>query len=403
MKLTDKSVRAVQPREKDYKLADGHGLFLLIRPNGTKLWRLKYRHQGKEKMLSFGQYPDVSLKTARSEATENRKMIVKGICPTMQRKAQERVLEAARVNTFEVVAAEWIEKQAHWLEKHQQRVQHSFERYVLEEIGNMPVSDLKSADVLRIARRLEAQGLGETVRRVVQRISGVMRFAVATGRADRDPCPDLRGALKSAPVKHMKALDSAEVPELLRQIDEYDGHQQTRFALKFMSLTFVRTGEMRGALWTEFDLEKGLWRIPAIRMKMDQEHLVPLSSQALGVLAELKKINKDSDYVFPSATSRTACMSENTMLFALYRMGYHGRMTGHGFRSVASSILNESGLWQVDAIERQLAHAPSSSGAVRAAYNRSQYLDERKKMMQWWGDKIDSMKKGAEVLEFKQA
>ena len=381
---------------------DGHGMFLLVRPNGTKLWRLKYRIGGKEKLLSFGQYPDITLKDARESTQEARKLIARGICPIEQKNASKELLEAAKLNNFAAVTRSWVDHQSHWTESHKERVLSSFERYVFKKIGGLPVQDVKAPDVLRIARQLEEQGLGETVRRIVQRISGVMRFAIAEGKAEQDPCPSLRGALKAVPVKHMAALGVDEVPELLRKIDEYSGQQQTRLALQFMALTFVRTIEMRGARWAEFDFDKALWRIPGERMKMGQEHLVPLPKQALRVLADLRELGGGSEFVFPATTSKTRFMSENTMLYALYRMGYHGRMTGHGFRSVASTILNESGKWQVDAIERQLAHAPASSGAVRAAYNRSQYLEERTKMMQWWANKLDTLRQGAQVLEFKR-
>lgn len=401
--LSDTSVRAAKPRAKDYKLFDGHGMFLLVRPNGTKLWRLKYRIDGKEKLLSFGQYPEVTLKDAREATQEARKLIIRGICPIEHKKTTKELLEAAKLNSFEITARKWVDHQTHWTERHKDRVLSSFERYVFKQIGTLPVGNVKAPDVLRIARQLEAQGLGETVRRIIQRISGVMRFAIAEGKAEQDPCPSLRGALKAAPVKHMAALSVDKVPELLRRIKEYNGHEQTRLALQFMALTFVRTIEMRGARWEEFDLGKALWRIPGERMKMEQEHLVPLPKQALKVLDRLKEIGNGSDFVFPATTSRTRCMSENTVLYALYRMGYHGRMTGHGFRSVASTILNESGKWQVDAIERQLAHAPASSGPVRAAYNRSQYLEERTRMMQWWANKLDALRKGADVVEFRRA
>lgn len=400
--LSDTAIRAARPRATDYKVFDGHGLYLLVRPTGAKLWRLKYRIGGKEKLLSFGQYPDVTLKEAREAAQEARKLISRGICPIQHKKTARELLEAGLSNSFEITARRWVAHQTQWGEANRDRVLSSLERYVFKQIGNLPVGDVKAPDVLRIARQLEEQGLGETVRRVVQRISGVMRFAIAEGKAEQDPCPSLRGALKAAPVKHMAALGVDEVPELLRKIDLYNGHPQTRLALNFMALTFVRTIEMRGARWEEFDIDRALWRIPGERMKMKQEHLVPLSRQALKVLEELKQLGRESEFVFPATTSKTRYMSENTVLYALYRMGYHGRMTGHGFRSVASTILNESGRWQVDAIERQLAHAPASSGPVRAAYNRSQYWEERTRMMQWWADKLDALRRGAQVLEFKK-
>lgn len=401
--LTDPACRNAKPTDKPYKLTDEKGLFLLVHPNGSKYWRLKYRVAGKEKLLSIGVYPEMPLAGARSKRDEARKQISDGIDPSEAKQEAKRIAKVAAANSFESIAREWLEHMKHkWSDGHHTYTTRRFEAYVFPEIGNAPISQITAPALLAVARKIERKGTIETAHKVMNTCGQVFRYAVASGRCERDPVSDLKGAIKPRPApKHMNALNEKDLPDLLRKMDAYasdnGGELQTQYALQLLALTFVRTGELREATWTEFDLEKAEWRIPAERMKMKAPHVVPLSRQSIEVLEKLKALNGGYELVFPGVRPAIP-MSKNTVLFALYRMGYRGRMTGHGFRAVASTILNELG-FDADVIERQLAHAERNK--VRAAYHRAEYLPERRKMMQQWADYLDSKKAGADVIPLR--
>lgn len=390
--LTDKKIGAAKPRDKAYKLFDERGLYLLIDPKYSPGWRLKYYFEGREKLLSLGTYPDVSLKRARERRDEVRRLVLDGIDPSAERKSKKLAL----ADSFESMAREWLAKQ-NLSDATRLRDTGRLERFAFPQIGSRPVSAIKAADLLSMLRRVEAQGKIETTHRVRSLCGRILRYAVATGRAEHDVSSDLRGALTPLEVTNRAAItDPKRIGELLRAMDEYSGQPATLAALKLAPLTFVRPGELRAAEWTEFDLDHALWRIPAARMKMAEQHVVPLSHQALAILRELHAITGGGKYLFPSLRSPTRCMSDNTVNAALRRLGYSKEeMTGHGFRAMASTCLNEQG-WHPDVIELQLAHKERNK--VRAAYNRSERLTERKKMMQAWGDYLDALKaKGAVV------
>jgi integrase len=387
--LSDARVRSAKPRSKQYKIADGEGLFLLIMPNGSKYWRLRYFFDDKEKLLALGVYPDVSLADARERRAQARKVLAVGRDPGETKKEAKRLAGSKMSNSFEVVAWEWLEKRGHELAPSTLRTRRArFEKYILPMLGQRPIAEITAPEVLAMLRGVEDKGVLDQAQRVKQLTGQVFRYAIATGRAERNPVPDLRGALKTRIVRHRSYLKESELPAYLRKLVTYDGHPQTKLALRFLLLTFVRTIELRSAQWTEIDWDKEEWRIPAERMKMKETHIVPLSRQAVAVLRELEKHSGNRQYIYPSQQNPSSFMSENTMLYALYRMGYHSRATGHGFRSTASTILNEHG-FRADVIERQLAHGERNN--VRAAYNHAQYLPERRKMMQWWADYLDSL------------
>jgi len=389
--LSDAKVRNAKPRPKQYKIADGEGLFLVIMPSGSKYWRLRYFFAGKEKLLALGVYPEVNLSDARERRAHARKALAAGNDPGDAKREAKRLATLKSANSFEAVAREWFGKRKHgWMPTTADTVLDRLEKHILPKLGQRPVGDITPPEVLAILRTIEDSGALETARRAMQMCGQVFMYAIATGRAERNPVPDLRGALKTPVVKHHAYLKAADLPAYLIVLDAYDGDILTKLALRLLLLTFVRTIELRGALWTEIDWDRAEWRIPAERMKMKELHIVPLSRQAVNVLRELKKHSGNRQYVFPNQHNPAAFMSENTMLYALYRMGYHSRATGHGFRSTASTILNEHG-FRADVIERQLAH--SERDTVRAAYNHAQYLPERRKMMQWWADNLDKVAK----------
>lgn len=409
MALSDIKIKALKAgikldgtsTSKSYKVSDEKGLYLEVKPTGSKLWRVKYRFSGKEKLLSVGIYPDVSLKQAREQRDELRKQIANGVDPSDTRKAQK--LSHAGQVSFENVTREWHQKFKHrWSEKYALNTINRLEREVFPFIGSKNINDIKAPELLAVLRRMESRGILETAHRVHQQCGQIFRYAVATGRAERDPSTDLKGALPPVKVKHHASIiEPQQIGGLLRAINGYSGSFITICALRLAPLVFVRPGELRHAEWTEFDLEKAEWRIPAEKMKMASVHIVPLSKQAIAVIETLKPLTGSGKYLFPSIRTITRPMSENTVNGALRRLGYTGdEMVGHGFRSMASTILNEQG-WNRDAIERQLAH--SERDGVRAAYNYAEYLPERKRMMQSWADYLDGLAAGADVISIRKA
>ncbi len=379
------------------KLHDGDGLYLWVYLDGRKYWRLRYWQADKEKSLSLGVYPKVTLSDARKKRDELRKQLQADLDPSAERKATNLRKKLANVNSFEAVALEWYTKQLHtWVEHHASDVKRRLESNIFPTLGKRPIDQINALELLETIRKIEARGAYDLAHRVLQVCGQVFRYGIATGRCTRNLSTDLRDALTPHVKKHQSAVRTEDLPDLLRAIAQYDetGDKQTRLALQLLAQTFVRTNELIGAEWTEFDLDNALWIIPAGRMKMKAEHVVPLARQALAILSELKEISGGSRLVFPGR-NRDKPISNNTMLFALYRMGYKGKMTGHGFRAVASTILNETG-FKSDVIERQLAHCERNE--VRGAYNRAEYLPERKRMMQHWADYLGSIEVGAKVV-----
>lgn len=398
MALTDTVIRNVKTKERPYKLADEKGLFLLVHPNGGRYWRFKYRYCGKEKLLALGVYPDVSLKDARERRDAARKQVASDIDPSQHRKAIKTARIASAANSFEVVAREWFVKHSpNWAKSHSDKIINRFQNDVFPWIGSRPIAEITAPELLTVARRIESRGALDTAHRALQNCGQVFRYAIATGRAERDSSADLRGALPPVKQKHYATItDPKAIGELLRAIAGYQGSLAVKCALKFAPLVFVRPGELRKAEWSEFNLDAAEWRIPAERMKMREQHIVPLSAQAVAILRELHPLTGNGRYVFPGARTNGRPMSENTITAALRRLGYKGdEMTGHGFRSMASTTLNEQG-WHRDAIERQLAHAERN--AVRAAYNYAEHLPERRRMMQAWADYLDGLAAGGSVI-----
>lgn len=398
MALTVTQITRAKPRQKPYKLFDGRGLYLEVAPGGGRWWRLKYRIAGIEKRVSLGVFPDVSLKNARDRCEAARKEIAEGIDPSAARKARA----SAQADSFEAVAREWLDKHTpRWADTHGDKIRRRLESDLFPWLGRKPIAEIRAPLLLQTLRRIENRGALETAHRALQNCGQIFRFAVATGRAERDVAADLRGALPPVQERHHASLtDPKEIGGLLRAIDTYEGSFVTRCALRLAPLLFVRPGELRQAEWTEFDLgKKAEWRIPAARMKSREQHLVPLAPQALAILRELQPLTGSGRLVFPGVRSRTRPMSENTINAALRRLGYSKeQMTGHGFRSIASTLLNEQG-WHRDAIERQLAHAERNN--VRAAYNFAEHLPERRRMMAAWADYLDGLRTGARVIPIR--
>ncbi len=393
---SDKSLKALSPAEKLYRVPDVQrtGLNIEVTPTGSRLWRYRYRFSGAAKMISLGSYPEVGLAAAREAVQVQRALVRAGVDPSARRKQERMTREFAAATTFEGVSREWLGKQGKLAPVTLSKATWMLETMAFPMIGPRAISEIDAPEVLAVLRRVEVRGKLETAQRLKQRIGQVMRYAVATGRAARDPTTDLRGAIESPRAKHYGAVtDPKAVGALLRAIDSYNGHLVTACALQLSPLLFVRPGELRGATWEEMDLESAEWRIPGSRMKMREVHIVPLSTQALAIFRELQAVTGAGRLVFPSVRTADRPMSENTVTGALRRLGYTGKeMTAHGFRALASTRLNELG-YPVDHIERQLAHAERNK--VRAAYNRAQYLDERRRMMQSWADYLDVLREGA--------
>jgi len=382
-------------------------MHLLVNVDGAKYWRLAYRWHGKQKTLALGVYPAVGLAEARAARDDARRSLAANLDPSVVKRDRKRAAKVAAGHSFEAVAREWHEN---WkgvrTPYYAGQILRRLETDVFPAIGPRPIADIESPELLDMLRKVEKRGVHETARRLKQLVGQVFRFAIVTGRAKSDPSADLKDALRAVgePRRH-KAMPLQELPTFLRQLDTYSGEQQTKLALKLVTLTFLRTTELRAGTWNELEnLDEetaAQWRIPAERMKMRLEHIVPLSRQAVTVLRQLRALSGSSPNIFPSP-GKGACMSSNTMLYALYRMGYHGRATTHGFRAVASTILNESNLFNRDWIERQLAHVERNE--VRRAYNAAEWMPDRRRMMQWWADHITALGQGSgKIVPLAQA
>lgn len=401
--LSDIQISKAKVKETDYKLADGYGLYLLVSKGGGKLWRFDYRFNGKRKLLAIGSYPTVTLADARERRENARKLLANGVDPGEFKKAQKQAEIAITENTFKTIALEWHVKFSEtWSPSHSKTILERLNRDVFPWLGERPVSEIKAMDVLAVLRRIENRGALETAHRIRTICGQVFRYAVATGRAEHDPTSDLKGALRPVKGKHHAALiDPQEVAGLLRAIDSFQGSLIVRSALKLAPMVFVRPGELRQMEWSEIDFESAQWNIPAEKMKMKQPHIVPLSRQALAILEELKPKTGSGRFVFPSPRTSLRPMSNNAILAALRRMGYAtDEMTGHGFRAMARTILDEVLHFRPDYIEHQLAHAVRDPNG--RAYNRTTHLEERRKMMQTWADYLDGLKVGAKVISFKR-
>jgi integrase len=393
--LSEVKIRTAKPRKSEYKLFDGGGLYLLVTPSGGKYWHFKYRFNGKDKRISFGPYPKISLAEARMRRDEARSQIAHGTDPGVSRKAMKQTANAEG-ESFEVVALEWHQKfSPTWTSGYAETIMSRLKRDLFPWLGSRPVNQIKAPELLAVLRRVESRGALETAHRIRTIAGQVLRYAVATGRAERDCSGDLKGALPQVREKHHAAItDPKEVGPLLRAIDGYQGHFVVKCALRLAPLLFVRPGELRNAGWAEIDLEEAVWNIPAHKMKMRQAHVVPLCTQAIEILRELKALTGTSRYVFPSGRSFSRPMSENAILAALRYMGYGKEtMTGHGFRAMARTILDEVLQVRPDLIEHQLAHAVRDPSG--RAYNRTAHLEARREMMQTWADYLDGLKQGA--------
>jgi len=398
MPLTDMKVLKAKSQEKQVTLFDGGGLFLLVTPSGGKLWRFKYRFDGKEKLLALGPYPEISLAEARTKREEARTQLEHGIDPGAVRKAQKEA-DTVETETFEVIAREWYLKFSPvWAPSHAETNMSRLKRDIFPWIGSRPIKEIKAPELLTCLRRVESRGALEVARRLRALCGQIFRYGTATGRCERDCAADLKGALPQSAEKHHAAItDPKEVAPLLRAIDGYQGGFVVKCALRLAPMFFVRPGELRNAEWAEIDLDEGAWNIPAHKMKMKQPHIVPLCAQAVAILTELKQLTGASKYVFPSLRSFARPMSNNTVNAALRRMGFHKEtMTGHGFRAMARTILDEVLQVRPDYIEHQLAHAVRDPNG--RAYNRTSHLADRREMMQTWADYLDGLKQGAQVL-----
>ncbi|ENF0835406.1 tyrosine-type recombinase/integrase [Escherichia coli] len=388
MPLNDMQIRRAKPEAKAYTLGDGQGLSLLVEPNGSKSWRFRYRYAGKPKMISLGVYPTITLAEARSRRDEARKIVAEGKNPSEVRKEQKLALRIQSENAFEKIAREWHQmKSAKWSAGYASDIIEAFQNDIFPYVGARPVGEIKPLELLNVLRKIEKRGALEKMRKVRQRCSEVFRYAIATGRAEFNPAADLSSALEVHKSNHFPFLKSDEIPDFLRALDSYTGSRLVQIATKLLMVTGGRTIELRAALWQEFDLDNAIWEIPAERMKMRRPHLVPLSTQALGFLNELKSMTGNYRYVFPGRNDPNKPMSEASVNQLIKRIGYAGKLTGHGFRHTLSTILHENG-FNTAWIEMQLAHVDKNS--IRGTYNHAQYFEKRKVMMQWYSDNIFS-------------
>ena len=388
MKLNARQVDAAKPREKAYKLADGAGLYLEVVPSGSRYWRMKYRFNGKEKRMAFGVYPAVSLAQARALRDEAKKKLAEGIDPSFAKKEEKLVRDVQLNNTFQAVALEWHgTKVSRWSEGYASDIIEAFNKDIFPYIGQQPVNEIKPLVLLNVLRRMESRGATEKAKKVRQRCSEVFRYAIVTGRAEYNPAADLTSAMSGHESKHYPFLTVEELPDFFKALSGYTGSPLVVLAARLLILTGVRTGELRGAFWSEFDLEKAVWEIPAERMKMKRPHLVPLSTQALEIVQQLKVMSGQYPLVFPGRNDPRKTMSEASINQVFKRSGYTGKVTGHGFRHTMSTILHEEG-FNTAWIETQLAHVDKN--AIRGTYNHALYLEGRREMMQWYADYINA-------------
>lgn len=388
MKLNARQVDAAKPREKAYKLTDGAGLYLEVVPSGSRYWRMKYRFNGKEKRMAFGVYPAVSLAQARALRDEAKKKLAEGIDPSFAKKEEKLVRDVQLNNTFQAVALEWHgTKVSRWSEGYASDIIEAFNKDIFPYIGQQPVNEIKPLVLLNVLRRMESRGATEKAKKVRQRCSEVFRYAIVTGRAEYNPAADLTSAMSGHESKHYPFLTVEELPDFFKALSSYTGSPLVVLAARLLILTGVRTGELRGAFWSEFDLEKAVWEIPAERMKMKRPHLVPLSTQAQEIVQQLKVMSGQYPLVFPGKNDPRKTMSEASINQVFKRIGYTGRVTGHGFRHTMSTILHEEG-FNTAWIETQLAHVDKN--AIRGTYNHALYLEGRRKMMQWYADYIEA-------------
>ena len=405
MPLTDARIRATKPAAKPVKLTDGGGLYLEVRPSGKKLWRYRYRIVDKENLFAIGEYPEISLAQARAEHDKARALVKQGLHPSHSRQAERLSTHLANANTFEAVATEWIAKKAgRWTPYYRRQVENFLGADVFPYVGKLPIRNVTAAHLLEIIRRIEDRGASTVALLVRQWSSAIFRYAVATLRAESDPAAALRGAIHRPKVKHRKPLTKGQIKDFIAALEKYGGYRTTVIALRLILLTFVRTGELRKALWAEFDLVNAEWRIPAERMKMREPHIVPLSKQAVTLLRELQTYTGGRGMLFPNYRRPRDCMTPTTLNRALERMGFNGKdsigFSAHGFRATASTLLNEMG-YRSDVIERQLAHAERDK--VRASYNQAEYMVERKAMMQEWSDLVDLLALGEKKERMQDA
>ena len=390
MKLTIRQIDTQKPRDKAFKLSDGGGLYLLVNPNGSRYWRLKYRFAGKEKLLAVGVYPDVTLAQARNRREEAKKLLGEGKDPAQERKLDKLSRQIEVESSFEAIAREWYKRRFdNWSVSYREEMMRTFEKDVFPFIGHRPIKDIKPLELLDVLSKLEERGATEKARKVRQRCGEVWKYAVITGRAEYNPAPDLASALVPHEKEHYAFLTKEELPDFLRILETYSGSILVKIAMKLTMLTGVRPGELRKAEWSEFDFEKQLWNVPKERMKMKRPHMVPLSSQTIALLNQLRPITSISGLLFPGRNDPKKPMSDMALTVLVRRIGYAGRVTGHGFRHTMSTILHEQGFnsaW----IELQLAHVDKNS--IRGTYNHAQYLDGRREMMQWYADYLDSLR-----------
>ncbi len=407
-KLSAIQVRNAKAKDKPYKLNDGKGLYLYISTTGLKSWRYRFKINKKESSVVLGEFPAMSLEQSRSARMEAREMVKAGKNPAHEKRkgkqeaiaAEEKERKTAR-NSFERVALDWIEtQQGTWSKGHAVAVLKTLKNDVFPLLGANRVDAITPPMVLQVIRAIEKRGALGIAAKVLQRITAVFRYAVQTGLATSNPAAEMKGVLKTRKVEHQAALSREDLPEFLQKLTASDLHVTTRLALKFTILTAARTKETRGAHWREIDLENSLWKIPAVRMKMSSPHTVPLSRQAVAILERAGKLWGNTGIIFPGIRQSSKQLSENTLLFAMYRLGYHGRGTVHGFRATFSTITNESG-FKPDVIEKSLAHQERNK--VRAAYHRSEYVEHRRELMQWWADLLDQLEHGAEIIPFRAA
>lgn len=396
MKLNARQIDTAKPKEKAYKLADGGGLYLLVKPNGGKYWRLKYRVAGKEKLLALGVYPEVTLADARAKREDAKRGIAGGIDP-MEAKREEKIARETQLNnTFKDIALEWhSSKLKKWSAGYASDILEAFNKDVFPYIGKKPIAEIKPLELLNVLRRIEGRGATEKAKKVRQRCGEVFRYAIVTGRAEYNSAPDLTSAMQGHESNHYPFLTAKELPDFFKALSSYSGSALVVMAARLLIITGLRTGELRGALWDEIDFNKAIWEIPASRMKMRRPHIVPLSDQALSLIGKIREITGNYPLMFPGRNDPRKTMSEASINQVFKRIGYAGRVTGHGFRHTMSTILHEQG-YNTAWIETQLAHVDKNS--IRGTYNHAQYLDGRREMLQWYADYMDALEKEENVV-----